>query len=50
MSMIKIGILGIIGVLAGIQFKNYKQEYSLYIGFAVCIVIFPTESNVWRAF
>lgn len=40
MSMIKIGILGIVGVLAGIQFKNFKQEYSLYIGFAVCIVIF----------
>lgn len=40
MDMMKIGILGILGVLMGIQFKSYKQEYSLYIGFAVCIVIF----------
>ena len=38
--MIKIGILGIVGVLIGIQFKSHRQEYSLYIGFAVCIVIF----------
>ncbi len=40
MNMIKIGILGIVGVLIGIQFKSHRQEYSLYIGFAVCIVIF----------
>lgn len=40
MNMMKIGILGIIGALIGIQFKPHKQEYSLYIGFAVCIIIF----------
>ena len=40
MNMIKIGFLGIVGVLIGIQFKSHRQEYSLYIGFAVCIVIF----------
>lgn len=40
MNMMKIGILGLIGALIGIQFKAHKQEYSLYIGFAVCIVIF----------
>lgn len=40
MNMLKIGILGILGVVMGIQFKAYKAEYSLYIGFAVCIVIF----------
>lgn len=38
--MIKIGILGLVGVLIGIQFKAQKQEYSLYIGFAVCVIIF----------
>ena len=40
MNMMKIGILGIVGVLIGIQFKSQKQEYSMYIGFAVCIIIF----------
>lgn len=40
MNMMKIGILGIIGALIGIQFKSGKQEYSMYIGLAVCIVIF----------
>lgn len=40
MNMIKIGILGIVGALIGIQFKSQKQEYSMYIGFAVCIIIF----------
>lgn len=40
MDIIKMGILGIVGVLLGIQFKAYKQEYSIYIGFAVCIVMF----------
>lgn len=40
MNMMKIGILGIVGALIGIQFKSQKQEYSMYIGFAVCIVIF----------
>ncbi len=40
MDMVKIGVLGIVGALLGIQFKSGKQEYSFYIGFAVCIVIF----------
>lgn len=40
MDIVKMGILGIVGVLMGIQFKVYKQEYSMYIGFAVCIVMF----------
>lgn len=40
MNMMKIGILGIVGALIGIQFKSGKQEYSMYIGFAVCIIIF----------
>lgn len=40
MNMMKIGILGIVGALIGIQFKSQKQEYSLYIGFAVSLVIF----------
>ena len=40
MEIIKIGILGVAGVLLALQFKSEKQEYGLYIGFAVCLIIF----------
>lgn len=40
MNMMKIGILGIVGAMLGIQFKTQKQEYSMYIGFGVCMIIF----------
>lgn len=39
-EIIKIGILGIMGVLMAVQFKNSKPEYSLYIGFGAAIFIF----------
>lgn len=39
-EIVKIGILGVAGVLIALQFKTNKPEISLYIGFAVCIVIF----------
>ncbi len=34
------GALGIVGALAAVQFKSRKPEYGLYIGFAICILIF----------
>lgn len=40
MEVIKIALLGIIGVLIAIQFKGQKTEYGMYIGIAVCILIF----------
>ncbi len=40
MEIIRIGILGLAGVLFALQFKTQKQEYSLYIGFAVGLIIF----------
>ncbi|MDR2889249.1 MAG: stage III sporulation AC/AD family protein [Lachnospiraceae bacterium] len=40
MEIIKIGILGVAGVLFALQFKSEKQEYGIYIGFAVGILIF----------
>lgn len=40
MDMAKIALLGIIGVLIGLQFKSGKQEYSAYIGIAVALIIF----------
>ena len=39
-ELIKIAFLGIAGVLLAIQFKSQKTEYSLYIGFAVSLIIF----------
>lgn len=39
-EIIKIGLFGIIGVLLAVQFKSQKPEYSLYIGFALSILIF----------
>lgn len=40
MGMIKVGIIGLVGVLTAIYFKTSRQEYSVYIGFAVSLVIF----------
>lgn len=40
MEIIKIGILGVAGVMIALQFKTTRPEISLYIGFAVCLVIF----------
>ncbi|MBD5460169.1 MAG: stage III sporulation protein AD [Lachnospiraceae bacterium] len=40
MEIIKVGILGVVGVLIAIQFKSQKPEYSIYIGIGVCILIF----------
>lgn len=38
--MIKVAALGLITVLLASQFKGGKSEYSLYIGFAGCLLIF----------
>ena len=40
MEIEKVALIGIIGVLLAIQFKSQKTEYSLYIGFAVSLIIF----------
>lgn len=45
MEMVKIGILGVAGVMLALQFKTVKPEISLYMGFAVCIVIFTFSIN-----
>lgn len=39
-EVIKIGVLGIVGVLFALLFKGEKQEYSHYIGFGVAVLIF----------
>lgn len=39
-EVIKVGMLGIVGVLIAIQFKAQKPEYAIYIGFSIGILIF----------
>lgn len=39
-EIVKIGLLGIVGVLLAVQFKNTKPEYSLYIGLGAAIMVF----------
>lgn len=40
LEIVKIGLLGIVGVLLAVQFKNSKPEYSLYIGLGAAIMVF----------
>lgn len=40
MEIVKIGILGIAGVMVALQFRIIKPEISLYMGLAVSILIF----------
>ena len=40
MNMLKVGILGVAGVLLAIQFKSGKTEYGIYISVALSLVIF----------
>lgn len=40
MEIAKVALIGLIGVLLAIQFKSQKTEYSMYIGFAVSLLIF----------
>ena len=45
MEMVRIGILGVAGVIIALQFKTAKPEISLYIGFAVRLVILTCSAN-----
>ncbi len=40
MEVLRIGLLGVAGVMIALQFKSHKPEFGLYIGFAVCLLIF----------
>lgn len=40
MEIIKIGMLGVAGVMLALQFKSNKPEYALYLGAAICLIIF----------
>ncbi len=40
MAFVKVGAVALLGVLLGIQFKSGKQEYGIYIGLGICLLIF----------
>lgn len=40
MEIIKIGFVGIAGILLAVPLKSYKAEYGVYVGLAVCLIIF----------
>ena len=40
MSILKVGVLAVAGVLLAVQFKNGKTEYSTYISVVLGILIF----------
>ncbi|HKM33160.1 MAG TPA: SpoIIIAC/SpoIIIAD family protein [Lachnospiraceae bacterium] len=40
LEIIKVGMLGIIGVILALQFKSNKPEYTFYIGMGAAILIF----------
>lgn len=39
-ELIKIGILGILGVMVALQFKTTRPEYGIYMGLVISILIF----------
>lgn len=39
-EIIKVGALGVVGVLLAVQFKAQRPEYGMLIGFAISILIF----------
>lgn len=38
-EIVKIGLIGIVGILIAVPMKSYKAEYGVYIGIAVCLVL-----------
>lgn len=39
-ELVKVGFLGIAGVLLAVQFKSQKPEYAVYIGLGISVLIF----------
>lgn len=37
--MIKIALVGIVGILLAVPLKSYKAEYGIYVGIAICLAI-----------
>ncbi len=47
-ELIKVSIVAVLGVLAAIQFKGSKPEYSTYIGLALGLMVFGYAVNQLR--
>lgn len=45
MEIVKIGILGVAGVMLALQFKTSRPEISVYLGVAVCMIIFTFSAG-----
>lgn len=45
MDVIKIGLIGVAGVLLAVPLRSYKPEYGIYIGLAVCLLILTYSVN-----
>lgn len=39
-ELVRVGFLGIAGVLLAVQFRSYKPEYAVYIGLGLSVLIF----------
>lgn len=46
--VIKVGLLGIAGVLIAMQFRENKPEYASFIGLAIAIVIFSFATKQFQ--
>lgn len=46
--IIKIGILGVLGVLLALQFKTGKTEYAVCIGVAISLLIFGYSFGLFQ--
>ncbi len=48
-EIIKVGMLGIVGVLVAVQFRTQKPEYSLSIGLALGVLVFGYALKEFKA-
>ena len=39
MEIVKLAMMGVVGILLAVIFKSYKAEYGIYMGIVVCLVI-----------
>lgn len=50
MSVLQIGIIGVVGALLAVQFKGGKTEYGIYMSAAVSILLFTCMVDQLRVF
>lgn len=40
MEIVKLGFICVVGILLAVPLKSYKAEYGIYMGIAICIIVF----------